>query len=210
MRFFCVVCIYQYNESEKLVSDCTSLKTASRELDPQSVSFGFHPCDVEGCDMWMLSWSVRSTSALGRENEHHRITVSHSSRQSKHQTQHIPALKQPIKAAQLIFSGQTLYLNFWTNTQQSMGVSTRGAIRSCSGYKKKNVQGWFGKGCCLPGAEEEEEEQDEKSSFSCFFPIRSFKVAKIVQPVPVHVLITKTITRTVFFSIHMLMYIVIF
>lgn len=92
-----------------------------------------------------------------------------------------------------------------------MGVSTRGAIRSCSGYKKKNVQGWFGKGCCLPGAEEEEEEeQEEKSSFSCFFPIRSFKVAKIVQPVPVHVLITKTITRTVFFSIHMLMYIVIF
>lgn len=42
------------------------------------LSLTFLLCDVEGYDMWMVSWSLRLTSALDREREreHHRNTVS--------------------------------------------------------------------------------------------------------------------------------------
>lgn len=48
------------------------------------VSFVFLLCDVEGYDMWRVSWSLRSTFTLG-QRENTTKTLSHSSSQSKHQ-----------------------------------------------------------------------------------------------------------------------------
>jgi len=125
--------------------------------------------------MWIVSWSLRSTSSLGREMEHHRNIVSQQ-QPIKTPNLHIPVLKQPIKTTQWTCSGQTQDPTFWTNRHRSMDFSTGGAIRSCGGYR--NGQGWLGK------AEEEEEgkvEQEKGVEFLPCLPVRSFEVRQLCQ-----------------------------
>lgn len=78
-----------------------------------------------------------------------------------------------------MFCGRTRDLIFRTNTQQSMGVSTRRAIRSCSGYR--NGQEWFGEGRIGGRKEEEKMEQGMEVEFLPLLSVRSFQVRKLGQ-----------------------------
>lgn len=122
--------------------------------------------DVEGYDMWSGKL-VREVSLHHRAPQEHCLTAA--ANQNTNFT-HSRGSNSQSKQHNEHDLDKTPGLIFRVNTQQSMGVSSREAIRSWSGYRKG--QGSFTDSSCLIEAEEEEkkEEEDgkvEQDSSSC-------------------------------------------